>query len=35
MASFLNDNPDLIYYLDRGIDWSTAVVSLVPVDVVP
>jgi alkylation response protein AidB-like acyl-CoA dehydrogenase len=25
MASYLNDNPDLLYYLDRGIDWSPLV----------
>ena len=22
MASFIKDNPDLLYYLDRGIDWG-------------
>jgi alkylation response protein AidB-like acyl-CoA dehydrogenase len=25
MANFLNDNPDLQYYLDRGIDWPRIV----------
>ena len=22
MANFLSDNPDLLYYLERGVDWG-------------
>ena len=22
MANFLSDNPDLLYYLERGLDWG-------------